>query len=217
MIKEITMGKEIDIKKFILSWVVVALLLGLSSLFIKIGDVLSPEHLIEECKNAAMSHDFVTANKKLNALKDKVYKYQYDETFDYVFNAEAMYICANGSDADLDRIVYILSAIPVEGTPFIEGDIFSHTSLDYDDYTNYTKRFNQKCNTLIDLSIINKKYSLAERIVLLYKSVPTLVNANNLKEDNIIKYSDEDKKRAIDKINKAIDDGVFPNVTKHIQ
>lgn len=30
-------------------------------------------------------------------------------------------------------------------------------------------------------------------------------------------YSNLDKKKAIDKINKAIDDGVFPNITKHIQ
>lgn len=235
------MEKEFDIKRFFA-------LLFISGLgfviFGIISWVINPERetdkmnkIVEECKAAAMNQDFVTAHEKINILKNGKNKEKYQDAFDFVFNAEAIYLCAKGDEESLNRIIFLLSSIPMEGVPISEGTQYDGivTSIDYKEEENHqlyidcVKKFNQKCNTLIDISIAYHKYALANNVIPLYKSEPSPVM--KLEKDikvsektgetvgviHTMTYLNSDKEKAIIKINKAIDDGVFPNETKHIK
>ena len=94
---------------------------------------------------------------------------------------------------------------------------------------DYVKKFNQKCNTLVDIAIAYQKFALVKNVIPLYKSMPSPVmkfekdtKASEEKGQTVgiihtMTYSNSDKENIIRKINKAIDDGVFPDVTKHIK
>lgn len=210
-------------------------------------------------QEAARAHDFEKAHQILDQIQedylsesnsfDKVDKKdKYEKAFDYVFNAEAMYLCARGDKQSIDRIVFLVSEIPVEGTPIIEGTKYKPTmytsykfSESHDIYIRYATRVNQKCDNMIDLAISNHNYYLVEKILPLYKKIPEAVIIERDKDaeqkelnkkkkqgyhsivitplykEHTMSYSDADRKRAVEKINKAIDDGVFPNVTEHIK
>lgn len=89
--------------------------------------------IVEECKTAAMNQDFVTAHEKINILRNGKFKGKYQDAFDFVFNAEAMYLCAKGDEESLNRIIFLLSGIPMEGVPISEGTKYDGkvTCIDY--------------------------------------------------------------------------------------
>ncbi len=196
-------------------------------------------------QEAARAYDFEAAHKILDQLHEDYLSYsyinekeeKYESAFDFIFNAEAMFLCSKGDEESLNRVVFLLSDIPVEGVAISENQtiegVFDEQQKAHEKYVKYATRLNQKCNNLIDLSISYRKISLAEKILPFYKGVPDLINntVDDVKttqywEKNhinfvfyvkqVMKYSYLDKENAIRKINKAIDDGVFPNVTKHI-
>lgn len=145
----------------------------------------------------------------------------YKEGVDFVFNAEVLYLCSLGDKESLDRIVFLLSELEIDGNPIPEGEykgihFTSENEKKHSEYISSVSSFNSKCNKLIDLSIARHFYGLAERVIPLYKSIPDEINPYSWDEKSM-KYSDVDKEKAIVKINKAIDDGVFPNVTEHIE
>ena len=156
--------------------------------------------------------------------KEKAYKEEmlkaYKEGVDYVFNAEVLYLCSLGDKESLDRIVFLLSDFKIDGSPIPEGEynglhLPSKSEKEHNEYISSVSYFNSKCNKLIDLSIARHFYGLAERVIPLYKSIPDEIDPYSW-DKLVMKYSDVDKERAIEKINKAIDDGVFPNITQHI-
>lgn len=201
-------------------------------------------------QEAARAYDFEAAHQMLDELheeyvesgtlswanKDK--KKKYDDAFDYVFNAEAMYLCAKGDKESLDRIIFLLSNIPVEGAAIPEGTQYKETDElfsqrdDHELYINYATRHNQKCNTLIDLAIANHLYPLAERVLPLLKDVPEPIKGreddfdeetrlykenhgkrtfSGIYKTQVITYSRIDRERAKEKVQNAIEEGVFPN------
>lgn len=197
-------------------------------------------------QEAARAYDFEAAHKIVDELHDEYVsagssflsrdeQKKYEAAFDYVFNAEAMFLCAQGDKESLDRIVFLLSNIPVEGMAIPEGTQYKETDELYDQrdnhdlYTRYATRFNQKCNTLIDLAIAHRIRSLAERVLPLYKDVPEPIkgrehdvdaealakkaNPNRSTPDiyksQIITYSRSDKEAATAKVQKAIEKGIL--------
>jgi len=192
----------------------------------KMGD------LAAESKTAAMSYDFNKAHEiliKLETMTKNSYegKSIYNEAFDYVFNAEAMYLCAKGDNESLGRLVFLLSSIPIEGVGITEGTEYEAKYLvdgyeEHEKYILYVRRFNQKCNTLIDLAIANHNYNLVNKVFPLYKSVPNELDqglsvSDGKREKQRISYSDEDKEKAKKKINVAVKNGIFPNITTEIK
>lgn len=198
--------------------------------------------IANKCKSDAMSYNFVSAHEKLNILANdidgyrdievngvnyyKIKKKRYEETADYLFNAEAMYLCAKGDKESIDRITFLLSSIPIKGNAIPEGTEYKFDSDfsyemrgDHSDYIKYATAFNQKCETLIDLAISNRCYSLVEKVIPLFKSVPD-IPSTAYKNGEIIRhkltYNDNTKKQAILKVNKAIRESVFPGVNKEI-
>ena len=93
---------------------------------------------------------------------------------------------------------------------------------EHEKYILYVRRFNQKCNTLIDLAIANHNYNLVNKVFPLYKSVPNELDqglsvSDGKREKQRISYSDEDKEKAKKKINVAVKNGIFPNITTEIK
>lgn len=205
------------------------------------SDERNDKEMIEianKCKADALARDFVAAQEKLNVLANdrdgsenaeinginyyKIKEKRYNETFDYVFNAEAMYLCAKGDKESIDRITFLLSSIPVKGVAIPEGTPYQYEfDFDYDtkelhkDYIKYASSFNQKCSALIDLAISNNNSLLIRKVIPLFKDVPEELKSHDKRHP--LEYSNSSKKNAILKINKAIKDGVFPNVTQEIK
>lgn len=215
------MERELNFKQTMILSIFIFSLLGLIFL---IGWWNSSERqlskmdkVVVECKTAAMNQDFSTAHEKINILRSEGSDSQYNEAFDYVFNAEALYLCAKGDQESMNRIIFLLSGIPMDGLPaFSEGANCEALSPDqtnmHDKYIESTRRFNLKCDALIDIAIAYHKYSIVENVIPLYKSVPDQINFFS-----VMVYSSQNKEDAIKKVNKAIDDGAFPNVTEHIK
>lgn len=210
--------------------------IGVYTEYEKGSDERNEKEMIEianKCKVDALACDFVSAHEKLNTLASdrdgaNEYNYQrikekrYNEVFDYVFNAEAMFLCAKGDKESIDRITFLLASIPVkgvaipEGTPYeYEHDFDSDTRGLHKDYIEYASSFNQKCDALIDLAISNNNYLLIKKVIPLFKTVPEQLKSHYKR--HLLGYSNSSKKNAILKINKAIRDGVFPNVTQEIK
>ncbi len=199
--------------------------------------------IFEECNAAAMNYDFVEAHQLLSKLEtDYLHnadtwdypkkKKRYEEAFDLVFNTEAMYLCSKGDKESINRIVFLLSSIRVEGEALPEGtkyhkkeDLGKHET-GHNDYIKYATRFNQKCNTLIDLAISNHRYDLALKVLPLIKEIPEPIKKeerdidaeNDAKSANpsrstpriyieqTIQYSKSDIERANKKIQEAFRD-----------
>lgn len=231
----------------------IVVFLGFSVFFIICGigiyyeksDERNEKEMIEianKCKSDALSYNFVSAHEKLNILANdrdasidlyidgvdyyKIKKKRYEETEDYVFNAEAMYLCSKGDKESIDRITFLLSSIPVKGIAIPEGTEYEYETEfigeigeNHSDYINYVTAFNQKCETLIDLAISNRCFSLVEKVLPLIKSVPDIPSTVYKNGKNIrhkLTYNDNTKKQAILKVNKAIRESVFPGVNKEI-
>lgn len=208
-------------------------------------------------QEAARAYDFEAAHRILDQLHNECLsdnlsfyedekKEKYDEAFDYVFNVEVKYLCAQGDEESMKRIKFLMSDIPVDGIAIPEGTRYIYSKVwekkkSHDRYIKYATRINKKCDNLIDLAIANHNYSLVESILPFYKSIPEALKESKRDKqaerdnyekwkkkgihltvidpiyiENTMYYSDADKKTAIGRINKAIDDGVFPNVTQHI-
>lgn len=145
----------------------------------------------------------------------------YKEGVDFVFNAEVLYLCSLGDKESLDRIVFLLSELEIEGSPIPEGEykgihLTSESKIKHSEYISSVSSFNSKCNKLIDLSIARHFYGLVERIIPLYKTIPDEIDPYSWGGKSM-KYTDVDKEKAMEKVNNAIDSGVFPNVTEHIK
>lgn len=156
-------------------------------------------------QDALRANDFEAAHKMLKGIQDKA---DYEKAYDEVFNAEALYLCANGDKSSLDRIVFLLSSVPLEGVPVPEGTTFKsrYDVRDMADghnrYIHSVTKYNQKCNMLIDLAISKHNESLAERIMPLFKAVPmALDNASDTVQT--MQYSWADKDRAKEKVEQS--------------
>lgn len=198
--------------------------------------------IASECRSLAMNKDFVAAHEKLNILASdaednssdfsyvtEIKKKRYEDTFDYVFNAEAMHLCAIGDKSSLDRLIFLLSSIPIKGAPISEGTEYKIPWLDFDSsrkeaheqYIDYANSFNLKCDVLVDLGIAHHNYSIISRVLPLYKRVPDFLSKKEGRDGEAVSqklsYSDSSKFSAIKKINKAIKDEVFPGISTTIK
>lgn len=181
--------------------------------------------IAEECKSLAMANDFVNAHKKIieleNCLKSTSYIddriEEYNTVYDYVFEAEAMYLCAKGDKESLDRLVFLLLSVPVKGVALPDGYKYEYAKRDGYPYACYdlsdeqvynhnlfaseVMRFNQKCDKIINLALSIQQLPLADRIVELYKDVPSLISAQEGK--HIIHYSKQAQNEGRNKIDKV--------------
>lgn len=154
-------------------------------------------------QDALRANDFEAAHELLEGMQGKP---DYEKAYDEVFNAEALYLCANGDKSSLDRVVFLLSSVPIEGTPVPEGTAFKdrYDMRKMEDghnlYIRSVTKYNQKCSMLIDLAISKHNEGLAERIMPLFKAVP--MSLENVSDSvQTMQYSWADRDRAKEKMN----------------
>ena len=154
-------------------------------------------------QDALRANDFQAAHEFLEDMQGTK---DYEKAYDEVFNAEALYLCANGDKSSLDRVVFLLSSVPIEGTPVPEGTAFKdrYDMRKMEDghnlYIRSVTKYNQKCSMLIDLAISKHNEGLAERIMPLFKAVP--MSLENVSDSvQTMQYSWADRDRAKEKLN----------------
>ena len=156
-------------------------------------------------QDALRANDFQAAHEFLEDMQGTK---DYEKAYDEVFNAEALFLCANGDKTSLDRIIFLLSSVPIEGTPVPEGTVFKsrYDVRDMADghnrYIHSVTKYNQKCSMLIDLAISKHNESLAECIMPLFKAVP--MSLENVSDSvQTMQYSWADRDRAKEKYEKS--------------
>ena len=110
-----------------------------------------------------------------------------DDDKDYVSNAEMLYLTSLGTDEASNRIIYLLAEYQILGevvtrtTPNItnnvedyDGELYQNTK----EYINGIKRFNKRCDNVLDLAITQNNKELAKKIINLYKA-----DINVIKDD----------------------------------
>lgn len=179
-------------------------------------------------QKACAENDYVKAHEILDKLQDKFVKkglpkltswwdspkiselpgYQdYADADMYIFREEATYLMGLDDPAVNSRIIKLLTETPFYGKPAEENEHIASEGYNehYNPYWMYyycLKRYNQKCDVLLDLSILFKNESLAKSVLSFYKETMH-VNSHEVQFDN------QDKNRAAEKYEEAVRKGVF--------
>ena len=137
---------------------------------------------------------------------------RYTSARDFVFNAEAQMLLADGSPEASDRVVFLLNSLPIKGKKLPDGNTVSFISIDIRDGTGFNKdfawycesifSFNEKCRQIMELCVSQKNKYLAEKIVKLVKKRP-VANEKDFYTFQI-SYTDDD----INEVKKMFDDAV---------
>ena len=132
-----------------------------------------------------------------------------DDDKDYVFNAEMLYLTSLGTEEASNRIVFLLAEYQIPGEvvndaspEYFAGEQYHNAKI----YINGVKRFNKRCDNVIDLAITQGNKELALRIVDLYKE-DVMVDGDYVDTKYIYfknpRTSFLSKEYALDKINNA--------------
>jgi len=153
---------------------------------------------------------------------------EYHNAQDYVFDKEVRFLVAEGSEDASNRIIYLLTEIPVEGKKYAEGvyDMWYGIGTEYKKYKEWLPRYNQKCDAVLEIAILQKNKDLARKVLGMYKQ-----NVNNIDQVKAYKvskkfkydkknegcstayhyvwYTNEDIEAAKKKYEQAVKDGAF--------
>ena len=94
----------------------------------------------------------------------------YEDGMNYVFNAEMLYLTSQNTEESSNRILYLLAESKIPGTPTTAGR--EYRGRDYENAKKYIEgiaRFNNRCNSVLDMAIAQKNEKLANGVVKLMK------------------------------------------------
>ncbi len=205
-------------------------------------------------RKACEESDFGKAHEILNELRDvfvkeglpKAYYCEvseikgyrdYVDADIYIFREEVTYLMGLNDPAAESRILKLIMETPLDGRRLDEGYCSAHDAYERSVtggekvwlYSYCIKRNNQKCDIVMDLSILNEKQSIAKKVLLYYKDNMHIQKAGhdysyddyklriNIKGKTIkvdgdhgyIWYDSEDKDAAQKRYNDAVKNGVF--------
>jgi hypothetical protein len=147
-------------------------------------------------QEACRAGDFEVAHKFLDILHDeyleefsdadyyrrfseKDVKEKYEAALKYIFKQEMMYLASDGSKQASDKILYLLTEIPEEGSPQPDGskgmgvsEIYA-SGKDHIAYTKYVTNYNVLCDQILDLAISQDDQYLAKKVLQMYKQTIT--------------------------------------------
>lgn len=95
-----------------------------------------------------------------------------DDDKDYVFNAEMLYLASLGTEEASNRIVFLLAEYQISGTPVELGAEYFDNNKTYigaKQYLEGIKRFNNRCDNVLDMAIAQNNKALCNKIIKLYK------------------------------------------------
>jgi hypothetical protein len=160
-----------------------------------------------ECRSLVRQKDFVAAHEKLAILASDAEKVpsdyshrefkikRYEDTFNYVFNEEALYLCSIGDNASIDRLTFLLASIPIKGVAITEGTEYKYESdfeisvrEEHQQYINSTNSFNQKCDKLVDLGIAHHNYAIISPNLFRVQSISKVMYGNSAVRDYIFRH-----------------------------
>ena len=181
-------------------------------------------------QEACRAEDFEAAHKYLDILYDK-YLEGYGSASDYqsygvqdvrekyhaalnaIFKQEMMVLASDGSEQSSDKIVYLLTEIPEEGSAHPDGR-YSWTQIsegcdDAKEHVTYCKwvtNYNSLCTQILDLAISQENQYLAKKVIKMYKQ--NVINEEDAykkenSDDYKVKRTWADKEAAIAKCKEA--------------
>jgi len=171
------------------------------------------------------AHEFVdklqemAEGKNPILYKEEIEKYQAAQ--DYVFKQEMMYLAADGSEEASNKIIFLLTELPVEGEMLSEG-MHDFYKVYGNRYKSWVKRYNTKCDEILSLAIQNKNEYLAKKVLGMFKqnmegetgghNEKIVVKGKTITFDGnhgYVWYTNEDIDAAQKKYNQAVKSGAF--------
>lgn len=178
-------------------------------------------------QEACRTGDFEAAHKFLDVLHDnyvdgygKAHEYdsyqvrdvreKYHAALNAIFKQEMMFLASDGSEHAADKVVYLLTEIPEEGSPHTDGrHHWGDIREDCDDakehvtYCKWVTNYNSLCTQILDLAISQDNQYLAQKVIKMYKQ-----NVENVKDPNDDNYYNvshtwTDKDKAVAKCKEA--------------
>ena len=181
-------------------------------------------------QEACRAGDFEAAHKFLDVLHDK-YVEGYGEAHEYdsyqvrdvrekyhaalnaIFKQEMMFLASDGSEQAADKVVYLLTEIPEEGSAHPDGR-YSWVKIreDCDEakehvtYCKWVTNYNSLCTQILDLAISQENQYLAKKVIKMYKQ--NVINEEDAykkenSDDYKVKRTWADKEAAIAKCKEA--------------
>jgi hypothetical protein len=182
----------------------------------------------KDYRAACKRGDFETAHLILGELLEEYNSDidcdKYYTAFSYIYPREIQYILDNiEGDECVDKIIFLLTEIPITGTKPAEGDHRDRGQLaDYINsrfaeegkYTEYVKNYNALCDNILALAINRKNQRLAKMVLLQYVENVTAIK-KEIEDPNVngnfsrVTYSNADKDKAQKKYDDALELGAF--------
>jgi len=171
------------------------------------------------------AHEFVDKLQEKATGADPVWSKEIIEKYkaaqDYVFKQEMMYLAADGNEEASNKIIFLLTELPVEGEKLSEG-MHEYYAVSDNEYKGWVKRYNNKCDEILSLAIQNKNKYLAKKILSMFKEnmegetggydEKIVVKGKTIKFDGnhgYVWYTNDDIDAAKKKYEKAVKDGAF--------
>lgn len=175
-------------------------------------------------EDACRNHDFEAAYQfaeKYDKLpfSGDVDKEELSRHKDYIFNQEMLYLVSLNTQEATKRVVYLLAEYNIEGTPVGENQTYS-MPIERNPAKEYIAsiiKYNERCNSILDLAISLGNEELAKKIIDLYKKDIEILS--DYAEGGVFgdeelktgKYVETSKQAAKEKLEKAIKEGKFNN------
>ena len=132
---------------------------------------------------------------------------KYHATAAYIFAQEIVAVYNSTDTNKSQSVINLLVAIPAEGAPLAEGEygsgmfynndasITAPTAIDHMVYQSWVRFFNDCCDKVLDLALVNDDMTLANRVCKIYKKeVSTHFVADTIKGGDYkiatVKYND---------------------------
>jgi len=167
---------------------------------------------ISKCNYSKM-YDRIDSDNKHSYQKALL---AYFEAFDYIYKAEIRLVLTTmDAQESADKITFLLSEIPVDGTKYPKGeyDHFYSTNENrteyytfYHTYTTWVQHFNGLCDTVLMLAINRKNKVMAQQVLLHYADNVTVTHNG---DSDFIDYTRTDALEAQKKYNDAVKMGMF--------
>ena len=136
-----------------------------------------------------------------------------EEDKDYVFNAEMLYLVSQNTEEASNRVLYLLAEYQIPGTPVSPEAKYGEDA--YDDVKKYMEgisRYNNRCNSVLNLAISQGNEILARKVIELFKqNVDVEFEWIGIGAIEISKkgYNNTDKDAAKKRLEEAIKEGAF--------
>lgn len=180
-------------------------------------------------QQACRAGDFEAAHQFLDVLHDKYFE-SYGEAREYdsyevrdvrekyhaalkaIFKQEMMFLASDGSEQASDKVVYLLTEIPEEGSAHPDGRYDwikiredCEEAKDHTTYCKWVTNYNSLCTQILDLAISQENQYLAKKVIKMYKQ--NVINERAYRNENSDDYKVmrtwADKEAAIAKCKEA--------------